>query len=86
MHRNSKRDEEREERVLASAEMFKEGMLPLSEAEEQVNRAVDYLEEEINRIDGTPGKWDRERHEYLSSLFMSILAEEKGVAPPTNDK
>jgi hypothetical protein len=75
-----------EERILANAEEIKKNMLPLSEAEARTGRAVDYLEEQINRINGTSGRRDQERNEYLSSLFISLLAEEYGILPPTDNK
>jgi len=57
--------------------------ITVSEAEERVRRAVDYLEEEINRIDGTPGKRDEERRKHLASTLMTSLAEKYRIVPTT---
>lgn len=57
-------------------------MLSLEEAEKRVLKAVDELEEVINKIDGTPGKKDEARRADLASTLMSLLAEKYGFAPP----
>lgn len=56
--------------------------LSIEEAERRVQYAVDYLEGEINRIDGTPGKRDVERRKQLASILMTSLAEKYSISPP----
>ena len=46
-----------------------------SEAETRVKRAVDYLEEQINRIDETPEKKNKARRKDLASIFMTLIEE-----------
>jgi hypothetical protein len=57
-------------------------MLLLEEVEQRVWKAVDELEEVINKVDGTPGKRDKTRREKLASSLMSLLAEKYGIVPP----
>ncbi len=63
--------------------MAQHGMLSVKEAEERVLKAVDELEEVINRANGTPRKRDKIRRADLTSHLMSLLAECYGIAPPT---
>lgn len=58
-------------------------MLSVTEAEERVLKAVDELEEVINKVDGTPGKRDKARRAELASTLMSFLATRYGIVPPT---
>ena len=53
-----------------------------SEAEQRVWKAVDELEEVINKVDNTPGKQDKRRRANLASTLMSLLAETYGIIPP----
>lgn len=56
--------------------------LSVKQAKKRVRKAVQYLEKEINRIDGTPGKRDKARHKRLSATLMTALAEENTIVPP----
>ena len=60
--------------------------ISVSEAEKRVQRAVDYLEEQINRIDETPGKRNKQRRKHLASIFMTLLAEKFRIIPPRKRK
>ncbi len=64
-----------------NTEPTKERWLSFSEAVGRAQKAVNFLEEEINRVDETLGKRDEERHTYLTSLFMSFMWEQYGIAP-----
>lgn len=56
--------------------------MTVSEAEKRVEKAVNYLEEQINRIDETPGKRNNARRRKLSSTVMTSLAEKYRILPP----
>ena len=62
--------------------MTENRMLPLKEAEQRVWKAVDELEEAINRVDGTSGKRDEARRAEIASTLMSFLAKRYGIVPP----
>jgi len=51
----------------------------IEEAEKQVWRAVDELEDAINTFNNTPGKRDEVRRADLASTLMSLLAQKYGI-------
>lgn len=63
--------------------MQEDTRLSVEDFDQRVERAVDELEQAINRIDGTPGKRDEKRRAALASVMASLLAEKYGgVIPP----
>jgi hypothetical protein len=60
--------------------------MSISEAEKIVEKAVDYLEEQIDRIDETPGRRNKTRRKYLTAIFMTLLAEKYRIVPPKKRK
>ena len=62
----------------------REGILSFAQADARVLKAVEEVEEAINKFNERFGEANEVRRADLASVFMSLLAEKYTITPPFN--